>query len=347
MAHSTSDSAVSTATADPSGDPGGEGKRPVVRSPAMREVFNVVGRLGAADIPVLILGETGTGKEVLARAIHGGGRHRKGQLVCVNCGGIPSQLVESALFGHERGAFTGAERRAEGVFEAARGGTVLLDEVGELPPGAQAALLRVLENKRYCRVGSTEEIRADVRVLAATHRDLEAMCDEGSFRRDLYYRLEAMTLRLPPLRERIEEIEPLLRRFLDQASEAAGRSMEGVDGEALERLHGYGWPGNVRELRNVIERAVVIARDERITVEDLPEKVQRSDVAAPRPAEPVTSEGSLKERLAEVEARFILEALEAAGWDRRRAAGDLGLPLRTLAHKMQLHGIRRQRYDRD
>ena len=326
------------------------GKRPVVRSAAMQEVFNVVGRLAASDIPVLILGETGTGKEVLARAIHEGGSRRKGRLVCVNCGGIPQQLVESTLFGHERGAFTGAERRGEGVFEAAQGGTVLLDEIGELPPGAQAALLRILENKRYCRVGSTEEIEADVRILAATHRDLPAMCDEGGFRRDLFYRLEAMTLRLPPLRERIEEIEPLTRRFLDLASKASGRVMEGLDGEALERLHGYPWPGNVRELRNVIERAVVIAAGEVITVDDLPDKIRRVDLPTPvapdRPEEPDRSEGTLKERLAEVEARFILEAIEAAEWDRRRASADLGLPLRTLAHKMQLHGIRRQRYDR-
>ena len=337
------------------GDAGGGaaidgGKRPVVRSAAMQEVFNVVGRLAASDIPVLILGETGTGKEVLARAIHEGGSRRKGRLVCVNCGGIPQQLVESTLFGHERGAFTGAERRGEGVFEAAQGGTVLLDEIGELPPGAQAALLRILESKRYNRVGSTREIDADVRVLAATHRDLPAMCDEGGFRRDLYYRLEAMTLRLPPLRDRLEEIEPLTRRFLELAGKANGRAMAGLDEEALERLHGYPWPGNVRELRNVIERAVVIAAGEVITVDDLPDKIRRVDLPPPvdpdLPVEPDRSEGTLKERLAEVEARFILEALEAADWDRQRAAAALGLPLRTLAHKMQLHDIRRQRYDR-
>ena len=335
------------------------GPVPVVQSDAMREVFRTAGRLASSAIPVLITGETGTGKEVLARFLASSGKRTNRPLVCVNCGAIPGQLIESTLFGHVKGAFTGASQAAKGVFEAADGGTVLLDEVGELPAPAQAALLRVLEDKRLTRVGATKEIEVDVRVLAATHRDLEAMCDEGSFRWDLYYRLNAMTLPIPPLRERVEEIAPLATQFLDQANRANDCHVRGIDDGAMDLLARYHWPGNVRELRNAIERAVVIAFDETITVDELPEPVRRLRAAVPdqplATGEVSPDDGALagadavnlKDELGRVEAELILAALRRTGWNREEAARALGLSLRTLARRMAAHGIRRVSYEQD
>ncbi|HOX46495.1 MAG TPA: sigma 54-interacting transcriptional regulator [Myxococcota bacterium] len=318
----------------------------VIRSPATVEVYRVVERLARSSIPVLIFGETGTGKEMVARAIHQQSKRSAKPIRCVNCGGIPAQLVESTLFGHEKGAFTGAERQAAGVFESADGGSVLLDEIGELPPAAQAALLRVLETKRFTRVGSTKELEVDVRILAATHKDLEAMAKAGTFREDLLYRLNAMTLRLPPLRERVEEIEPLALYFLTQACQADGRKVAGIAPEALDLLRQHDWPGNVRELRNAIERAVVITRGPRLEVEDLPERVREHGRLAPQPAAEAApggapSEINLKSEMNRLEAELIRKALVRSHWDRNLAASSLGLPLRTLSHKMQVLGIRR------
>ncbi len=334
------------------------GPVPVVQSAAMREVFRTAGRLASSSIPVLITGETGTGKEVLARFLASSGKRTNRPLVCVNCGAIPGQLIESTLFGHVKGAFTGASQAAKGVFEAADGGTVLLDEVGELPAPAQAALLRVLEDKRLTRVGATKEIEVDVRVLAATHRDLEAMCDEGTFRWDLYYRLNAMTLPIPPLRDRVEEIEPLTRQFVEQSNRANDCHVAGIDDAALDLLSRYHWPGNVRELRNAIERAVVIAFDETITADELPEPVRRLAEAVPdRPLATgeVTAEEAqvgdeavnLKDELGRVEAELILAALRRTGWNREEAARALGVSLRTLARRMAAHGIRRVSYEQE
>jgi two-component system, NtrC family, response regulator AtoC len=322
----------------------------VVASAAMRSVLDTAARIADASIPVLIQGETGTGKELVARAIHHRGPRRRGPLVCVNCGGIPGQLVESTLFGHERGAFTGADRRATGVFEAASGGTILLDEIGELPPAAQAALLRVLEAGCVSRVGSTSEIRVDVRVLAATHRDLVALADEGRFRRDLLYRLNAMTLEIPPLRERPEDIPPLARHFLAGSADAVAAGVEEIDGAAMALLQVHAWPGNVRELRNAIERAAVIARGESIALDDLPEPVRRLQ----RPGSPPAAEeaarsrsvGPLRERVRRYEAELIVEALNLNDGHRGRTAAALGVPLRTLSHRIQTLGIRRGRYQR-
>ena len=325
---------------------GGEG--PVIACDAMKRVYSTVERLASRVIPVLLQGETGTGKEVVARALHDGGERRDQPLICVNCGGIPSQLVESTLFGHEKGAFTGAGQRQHGVFESARGGSVLLDEVGELPAAAQAALLRVLENKRFSRVGSSQEIEVDVRVIAATHRDLESMCDAGSFRRDLLYRLNAMTLTVPPLRDRTEEIPLLVGHFVELANRANGCQVQGVDEDALQLLCRYRWPGNVRELRNAIERAVVIALDEEIGVDDLPGPIRALAPAAteddPTGAEEPSQDGTLGNLRAEVErleAEMILDALRHTSWDRKRAAASLGLPVRTMARKMKSYGLKR------
>ena len=321
----------------------------VVASAAMREVMDTVERIADATIPVLIEGETGTGKELVARAIHHRGPRRSGPLICVNCGGLPGQLVESTLFGHEKGAFTGADRRATGVFEAASGGTILLDEIGELPPSAQAALLRVLETGRLTRVGSTREIPIDVRVLAATHRDLVDMAERGEFRRDLLYRLNAMTVPIPALRERRGDIAPLARHFLERATAGTPSPVVSIGGDAEVLLLAHDWPGNVRELRNAIERAAVIARSDQVDVDDLPEAVRRlvrpgaRPTADPGPAASPAREG-LRARVRRYEAELIVDALNRAQGHRGRAAAELGIPLRTLSHKIQTLGIRRGSY---
>jgi DNA-binding NtrC family response regulator len=312
------------------------GERPVVLSPAMRALFETVERLALATIPVLLQGETGTGKEIVARAIHDAGPRREGPLRAVNCGGLPEQLVESALFGHERGAFTGADRQHQGIFEQAQGGTVLLDEIGELSPGTQAALLRVLETGRVLRVGGTEEVELDVRVIAATNRDLEAMVSEGGFRQDLLFRLNAVTLEVPPLRERPEEIPALVERFLQEAQGRQPSTVAGVSPEALELLRRYRWPGNVRELRNVIERAVVIARGDRITPDDLSPRVCAASSPDRGSADEVVD---FRTRIQRHEAELILEALRESGWNQSEAARRLNMPLRTMVRKIQAYGL--------
>ena len=276
----------------PAGEEGGGDV--VARSAGLRAVIELARRAARAVVPVLLTGETGTGKEVLARLIHESGPRREAPMICVNCGALPAQLVESTLFGHERGAFTGAIQQQKGVFEAAAFGTVLLDEVGELPPSAQAALLRVLESKRLTRVGSTREIEVDARVIAATHRDLESMVAAGTFREDLYYRLCVMTLEIPPLRERREDIPHLAARFVHLAAAANGSIVRAIRPDAIEILERYPWPGNVRELRNAIERAVVVADGDTITPEDLSERLRRhAEAPAPATARPSAMPASI------------------------------------------------------
>jgi len=321
----------------------------IVRSSAMLEVYQTVDKLARSTIPVLILGETGTGKEVVAREIHRRGKRADHPMICVNCGGIPGNLVESTLFGHEKGAFTGAANKHQGVFEAADGGTVLLDEVGELPAAAQAALLRVLESKRITRVGSTAEIDVDVRVLAATHRDLDAMTESGEFRQDLLYRLNAMTLRVPPLRERPDEIEALARSFIEEANAANECVVRGLDEDAQRLLLQYSWPGNVRELRNAIERGVVLAWEGRIAVDDLPEAVRALEPRAPRvtqatqtdplPLDQMDTSGGLRDQIQRYEIQLIIDAVRNAGGDRKLAAAALEMPVRTLNHKIKQYEI--------
>ncbi|WP_437752198.1 sigma 54-interacting transcriptional regulator [Sorangium sp. So ce1389] len=336
-------------------NPGPGHADPVAVSPAMLRVFEMIKRVSRSSIPVLLLGETGTGKEVVARAIHDRGPRSGRPMVCVNCGAIPQQLVESTLFGHERGAFTGAWQQQRGVFEAADGGTVFLDEIGELPAAAQAALLRVLETRQVTRVGSNKPIDVDARVVAATHRDIEAMCASGAFRTDLLYRLNAMTMTIPPLRARPEDIEPLALRFLEQANQTNGRAIRGFDAGSLARLRAYSWPGNARELRNAIERAVVIAEGEWIAEEDLPERARAAPPAAPAPEHDLPGDGAelegappgadfLKARLQRCEADLIVEALRKAGGNQTEAARALGMPLRTLVYKLKALGIKRLGY---
>jgi DNA-binding NtrC family response regulator len=325
-----------------------ESEKVVAASPEMKTVFQMVDRVARSPIPVLLLGETGVGKEVVARAIHEGGPRKGKPLKSINCAAIPHTLIESVLFGHEKGAFTGAERAQKGVFEQAHGGTVLLDEVGELPPPAQAALLRVLETKRLSRIGADQELEVDVRVVAATHRDLEAMCNSGAFRWDLLYRLNTMPIVIPPLRERREEIEPLAELFLREARKAAGsgvRAPRSIDEAARVALESYAWPGNVRELKNVIERAVVVAEGDAIRFEDLPQRVRGSDLP---PESQRTGDRSIdedadyKERVRRYEIELIVQALTKAGGNQTEAARILKMPLRTLVHKIQTYGIKKR-----
>ncbi len=322
---------------------------PVAESPAMVRVFESARRFATTSMPVLIRGETGTGKEVVAQTIHDASERRDKPMICVNCGAIPSQLVESTLFGHEKGAFTGANQRAKGVFESADGGTVFLDEIGEMPLPAQAALLRVLETHRFSLIGSTKEIEVDVRVIAATHRNLEQASADGEFRKDLYYRLDAMAVNIPPLRKRRDDIAPLVERFIQHANAKNDLQVASIEDEAMTLITEYSWPGNVRELRNAIVRGVVITHVDLITVEDLPERVRqlgrgRQPATAPTASQPENVGSSpidLRAEIASYESSLIRRALEAAEWDRTRAANNLGLPVRTLSHRMQAHGIKK------
>ena len=332
----------------------------------MKPVWEMIERVAPAVLPVLVLGETGVGKEVVARALYAKSTRRDGPLRSVNCAAIPQTLVESVLFGHEKGAFTGADKMTKGLFEQAHGGTLMLDEVGELPAGAQAALLRVLETKQLVRVGGDREVAVDVRVVAATHRDLERMSEEGSFRTDLYYRLQGVTIVLPPLRERRDEIRPFAEAFLVDACRENARSLRGIDDNAMAALMAWRWPGNVRELKNVIERAVVVARGDVVSPDDLPERVRSAGatgavsaaVAIPSGAPPAAGppgqgapapiDPSLdyKERLRlemqRYETQLIVDALTRAGGNVSAAAQSLKIPVRTLTHKMQTLGIKKR-----
>jgi two-component system, NtrC family, response regulator AtoC len=315
---------------------------------AMRRVDRLIDRVAAADIPVLLHGETGTGKEVVARALHARSRRAEGPMQTVNCGAIPPTLLESTLFGHDKGAFTGADQARAGLFEQADGGTVFLDEVGELSASAQAALLRVLETRRVTRVGSTRERELDVRVVAATHRDLEAMCDEGTFRWDLLFRLNTMVITVPALRERTEEVGPLAQRFLAAAAAAHGREVREIAPEAMALLEGYGWPGNVRELRNAIERAVVVADGPVLQPQDLSERIRGGGPGAPSPGAQGASatlagdpgEGvPFRDRVRQFERQLMVDALERCGGNQSEAARRLGMPRRTFVSKVREYGL--------
>jgi len=323
-----------------------DAKAPVIAAPSMQRLYALIDRIARTTLSVLVLGETGAGKELASRAVHERSTRASGPFVAINCASIPQNLVESVLFGHERGAFTGASEKRAGVFEQAHGGSVFLDEVGELSASVQAALLRVLETKEITRVGSTKEIDVDVRIIAATHRDLATMVAAGTFREDLMFRLDALSVRVPPLRERVEEIEPLAVRFLEQARSEWGALPRSFDGDALAALRRYAWPGNVRQLKNVVERAAVVCPRELVMLEDLPDALlQASDPASAPDA--VDSRQDLAQSSAEsdptapldmrvraFEARLIREALAKHDGNQARAAGALGLPRRTLSHKI-------------
>ncbi|MHC4470636.1 MAG: sigma-54 interaction domain-containing protein, partial [Planctomycetota bacterium] len=311
------------------------------------------------DASLLVLGETGVGKERLARAIHAEGRRSEGPFVPVNCGALPEGLFESELFGHEEGAFTGATRTRRGWFELAHGGTLFLDEIGEIPLHLQVKLLRALQEHEFQPVGSERTIRADVRVMAASNRDLEAAVEEGPFRRDLYYRLSVVTLTLPSLRDRREDIPALAESYVEHFNEIIGRDVEGISNAAMDALTAYSWPGNVRELMNVVERAVLLCRDARIGLGDLPEAIS-GRVAAALPAAagstaaPIdpASEGWVGRPWSEVRAealsrveRAYLDALLASVNGRVGVAAErAGLSPRALYDKMRAHDLKKENY---
>ncbi len=296
---------------------------PLSIDPAMQPVIALVDRAAQSDLPVLILGETGVGKELLARRIHDRSARASGPFVATNCGTITESLAEATLFGHERGAFTGADARRGGLFEAAHRGTLFLDEVGELSVGTQARLLRVIEEGKVTRVGATRPTDVDVRILTATHRDLDRMVHDGLFRRDLLYRLDVLRVRVPPLRERPDDVVFLAERFL-----AEHDARLALDGAAKARLCAHPWPGNVRELRNAIARAAAMRHGDVLGA---------SDIELP---ETVGAGGALSGRVADAERDAILDALEACGGNQTRAAQRLGISRRALIYKMEKRGLK-------
>jgi PAS domain S-box-containing protein len=311
-------------------------------SPALAAVLDSAARVAATDSTVLITGETGTGKELIARAIHSRSRRKDRPLIKINCAALPAGLVESELFGHEKGAFTGAIARRIGRFELAQGGTLFLDEVGELPAEAQAKLLRVLQEREFERVGGTTVLRADVRILAATNRDLLKCVGDKSFREDLYYRLSVFPLRLPPLRERTADIPLLIHFLLGKFAAQIGRKIEGVGAETMNRLLAYSWPGNVRELENVLERAVILTRTP--VLEIGPDILPTTAPAPAAAAQPPAPAGNLEE----VERSHILTVLQQTNWvidGPRGAAKILGLHPNTLRSRLKKLGIRRSTHE--
>jgi len=308
------------------------------RSDRMQEVFRAIERVAQSRASVLLTGESGTGKELVARAIHELGPRASGPFVALNCAAIPETLIESELFGHERGAFTDARERRIGKFEAASGGTLLLDEIGELAPSVQAKLLRALQERSIERVGGSAPIPVDVRVVAATHRDLEREVAAGRFRADLYYRIHVVPIALPPLRERREDVRLLAEHFLSRAEAETGRRLR-LSPPALAALERYPWPGNVRELENAIEHALALAEGERVEVTDLPPAVAQSERVGALQDEVRAGRLGLEDAVGRFEMDLILEALTGAGWNQTRAAESLGVTRRLLKLKMDRYGI--------
>lgn len=301
-------------------------------SPAIHAVFDLLARLADSEASVLVTGETGTGKELVARALHRSSRRHDKAFVAINCAGVPEALLESELFGHAKGAFTDARIARRGLFKEADGGTLFLDEIGCMPPGLQPKLLRALQERQVRAVGSDSETPVDVRLIAATNRDIESAVAEGSFREDLYFRINVVHLPLPPLRSRGNDVLLLAQHFVDRFAAKSGRRVTGLSAPAAEKMIAYSWPGNVRELQNCIERAIALTSYEQLTIEDLPEKIRnysRSHVliASDDPTELAS--------LGEVERRYILRVLEAVGGNKTQAATVLGLDRRTLYRKLE------------
>lgn len=302
-------------------------------SPAMHEVREILVRLTDSDATLVLTGESGTGKEVVARALHQRSRRAAGPFIAINCAAVPESLLESELFGHVRGAFTDAKTARVGLLVQANGGTLVLDEIGDMPLSLQPKLLRALEDRVVRPVGGTQDVKFDVRIIVATHRDLEALVEKGAFREDLYYRLNVVHLALPPLRARGGDVLQLAKVFLERYAAHANKDVKAISPAAAEKLLGYHWPGNVRELRNAIERAVALTRFDTLSVDDLPEKVRNHRdshviVAGQDPSELVSLE--------EVEIRYIRRVMQAAGDNKSLAAQILGLDRKTLYRKLRL-----------
>ncbi|MEJ2112099.1 MAG: sigma 54-interacting transcriptional regulator, partial [Acidobacteriota bacterium] len=300
----------------------------VAESKSMKNVLDMAGRVAEQSSTVLLTGESGTGKEVLARFIHRCSQRRDHAFVAINCAAITETLLESELFGHEKGSFTGADQARRGRFEFANGGTLFLDEVAEMGVNLQAKFLRVLQEQQFERIGSDRAIAVDVRIIAATNKDLAQAIESKTFREDLFYRLSVFPIEIPPLRERREDILPLAEFFLNKLSARMGKKMNGFSDEARALLSGYAWPGNARELANAVERALIIAQSDVIDREDLPLRIDTGVSDSDRPG-----------LLAETEKKTILETLSRYGGDRRGASEELGISLRTLQYRLKEYGI--------
>ena len=309
----------------------------VGKSPRMEEVYELVSRVAGTNASVLIQGESGTGKELVARSIHYNSRRKGRPLVILNCAALAEGVLESELFGHEKGAFTGAIKRKAGRFELAHEGTLFLDEIGEIPVATQLKLLRVLQEHEFERVGGEKTIKVDVRIIAATNRDLMNAVREGRFREDLYYRLNVVTINIPPLRERREDIADLALHFLGKFAVETGKRIEGIDARAMEMLVHYDWPGNVRELENIMERAVVLEKGDTITPASLPVPLRVEGEGESLKVPQGT--GSITEVLEDLERQLIVKALKDHGGSQTAAANALGLKRSTLRYKLEKYGL--------
>ena len=314
--------------------------------PRMRRVFETIQKVAETDLSVLIRGESGAGKELVAQALHNASPRNKRPFVAVNCAAINRELVESELFGHEKGSFTGADARRIGRFEAAHGGTIFLDEIGDMAPETQAKVLRVLEERKLERVGSTETIEVDVRVVSATHRDLEEAAQVGEFREDLYYRLKVVEIELPALRDRIEDLGALSERFIGQVAERLDREKKSLSEDALARLSRHDWPGNVRELRNVLERAAVMASGAEIASSDLQMDADSPIVAAEAPDLDVPFSEAKKQTVERFERHYLSEALREHEGNVSRTANAIGMVRQSLQQKIRELGLKADEFRR-
>ena len=326
-------------------------------SKKMRDVFDLIHRLCKVDTTVLIRGENGTGKELVAKAIHYNSPRKAGAMIAINCGAIPEALMESELFGHEKGAFTGASERKIGKFQLANNGTLFLDEVAELKPDMQVKLLRVLQERKFTPVGSSREVKTDARIIAATNRNLEKMIEDGTFREDLFYRLNVMPIFLPPLRDRSDDVGELAQFFIKKFCKSHGRSITGLTADTLQILKSYRWPGNIRELENVIERAFIVENSDKITSASLPDTLLRrsKDLGSPhspgahgaglpgQPSGPMDFE-AFKER---AEKEFIMNALRANNGRINKTVAEANIPKNTLLRKIKKYGINVREFSGD
>ena len=315
-------------------------KNIIGKSEKMQKIFRIIEKVADSDSTIIIHGESGTGKGLAARAIHQNSHRKSKPFIPINCGAIPENLLESELFGHVRGAFTGATSPKPGKFELADGGTVFLDEIGDMSPELQVKVLRVLEDKEFEQVGGCKTIKVDVRIIAATHRDLEEEVQKENFREDLYYRLNVIPVYLPPLRERKSDVHLLIHHFLEHFNTKNSKSVEGVSDEAMQIMMCYFWPGNVRELKNIVERIVVLKEAGEISPGDLPESLKLRKTPAPRPNIDISDDGiCLSTAVSEFEKALILQSLEKTEWIKNKAARLLKLNRTTLVEKIKRHHL--------
>ncbi len=310
------------------------------QSAGMQKIFKLVRRVARSDSTVIINGESGSGKGLIARAIHGNSKRKDKPFITINCGAIPENLLESELFGHVRGAFTGATASKAGKFELAKGGTIFLDEIGDMSSSLQVKILRVLEEKEFEQVGGIKTMTAEVRILAATHRDLEALVREKTFREDLYYRLNVIPVKVPPLRERKSDISLLVSHFLMEFNQKNGADVQELSKDAMALLNQHPWPGNVRELKNMVERFVVLKGEGIIEPEDLPENIKRACSNIKPPSVEISEDGiNLNTAVTEFEKTLILESLQRTNWIKNKAAKLLQLNRTTLVEKIKRHKL--------